>query len=139
MNKTLKDLVIRTRQMMGFDADYIPGWDCHGLPIEWKVEEEYRAAGKQKRDVPTAEFRKACRDYAQKWIDIQRSEFKRLGGIGNWNDSEGRDERTAQARRQARDVEPGGADRTRRGGDRVRRPQGADDLGQVFGGLAGHN
>jgi len=86
MNKTLKDLVIRTRQMMGFDADYIPGWDCHGLPIEWKVEEEYRAAGKQKRDVPTAEFRKACRDYAQKWIDIQRSEFKRLGGIGNWND-----------------------------------------------------
>jgi isoleucyl-tRNA synthetase len=86
MNKTLKDLVVRTRQMMGFDADYIPGWDCHGLPIEWKVEEEFRAAGKQKRDVPMAEFRKACRDYAQKWIDIQRAEFKRLGGAGNWND-----------------------------------------------------
>ena len=86
MNKILKDLVIRTRQMTGFDADYIPGWDCHGLPIEWKVEEEFRAAGKQKRDVPMAEFRKACRDYAQKWIDIQRSEFKRLGGAGNWKD-----------------------------------------------------
>ena len=86
MNKILKDLVVRTRQMTGFDADYIPGWDCHGLPIEWKVEEEFRAAGKQKRDVPMAEFRKACRDYAQKWIDIQRTEFKRLGGAGNWND-----------------------------------------------------
>ncbi|MEZ6030540.1 MAG: isoleucine--tRNA ligase [Hyphomonadaceae bacterium] len=86
MNKTLKDLVVRTRQMTGFDADYIPGWDCHGLPIEWKVEEEYRAAGKQKRDVPMAEFRAACRAYAQKWIDIQRSEFKRLGGAGNWAD-----------------------------------------------------
>jgi isoleucyl-tRNA synthetase len=86
MNKILKDLVVRTRQMSGFDADYIPGWDCHGLPIEWKVEEEFRAAGKQKRDVPTAEFRGACRAYAQKWIDIQRTEFKRLGGIGNWDD-----------------------------------------------------
>jgi isoleucyl-tRNA synthetase len=86
MNKILKDLVVRSRQMTGFDADYIPGWDCHGLPIEWKVEEEFRAAGKQKRDVPMAEFRKACRDYAQKWIDTQRSEFKRLGGAGNWKD-----------------------------------------------------
>ena len=57
MNKILKDLVVRTRQMIGFDADYIPGWDCHGLPIEWKVEEEFRAKGKQKRDVPMAEFR----------------------------------------------------------------------------------
>ena len=85
MNKILKDLVVRTRQMMGYDADYVPGWDCHGLPIEWKVEEEFRAAGKQKRDVPMAEFRKACRDYAQKWIDVQRNEFKRLGGAGNWN------------------------------------------------------
>ncbi|HPN05382.1 MAG TPA: isoleucine--tRNA ligase [Hyphomonadaceae bacterium] len=85
MNKILKDLVVRTRQMTGFDADYIPGWDCHGLPIEWKVEEAFRAEGKNKRDVPMAEFRTACRDYAQKWIDIQRSEFKRLGGAGNWN------------------------------------------------------
>jgi isoleucyl-tRNA synthetase len=86
MNKILKDLVVRTRQMMGYDADYIPGWDCHGLPIEWKVEEAFRAEGKNKRDVPTVEFRKACRDYAQKWIDVQRTEFKRLGGAGNWND-----------------------------------------------------
>ncbi|HEX5006616.1 MAG TPA: isoleucine--tRNA ligase, partial [Hyphomonadaceae bacterium] len=86
MNKILKDLVVRTRQMTGFDADYIPGWDCHGLPIEWKVEEEFRSGGKQKRDVPTAEFRGACRAYAQKWIDIQRSEFKRLGVEGNWDD-----------------------------------------------------
>ena len=86
MNKILKDLVVRTRQMTGFDADYIPGWDCHGLPIEWKVEEEFRAAGKQKRDVPTAEFRGACRAYAEKWIDIQRTEFKRLGVMGNWDD-----------------------------------------------------
>ena len=86
MNKILKDLVVRTRQMAGFDADYIPGWDCHGLPIEWKVEEEFRAAGKQKRDVPTAEFRGACRAYAEKWIDIQRTEFKRLGVVGNWDD-----------------------------------------------------
>jgi isoleucyl-tRNA synthetase len=85
MNKILKDLVIRTRQMTGFDADYIPGWDCHGLPIEWKVEEEFRASGKQKRDVPMVEFRTACRAYAQKWIDIQRTEFKRLGGAGNWS------------------------------------------------------
>src|SRR5690606_6091266 len=86
MNKILKDLVVRSRQMTGFDADYIPGWDCHGLPIEWKVEEEYRAAGKQKRDVPMAEFRAACRAYAQKWIDVQRAEFKRLGVMGNWDD-----------------------------------------------------
>ena len=86
MNKILKDLVVRTRQMTGFDADYIPGWDCHGLPIEWKVEEEFRAAGKQKRDVPMAEFRASCRAYAQKWIENRRTEFKRLGGAGNWND-----------------------------------------------------
>jgi isoleucyl-tRNA synthetase len=86
MNKILKDLVVRTRQMTGYDADYVPGWDCHGLPIEWKVEEEYRSAGRQKRDVPMAEFRTACRAYAQKWIDIQRSEFKRLGGVGAWSE-----------------------------------------------------
>ncbi|MBI1359498.1 MAG: isoleucine--tRNA ligase [Alphaproteobacteria bacterium] len=86
MNKILKDFVVRTHQMMGFDANYVPGWDCHGLPIEWKVEEDFRANNKQKRDVPTAEFRKACRDYAQHWIDVQRSEFKRLGVVGDWND-----------------------------------------------------
>ncbi|MEQ8177118.1 MAG: class I tRNA ligase family protein, partial [Amphiplicatus sp.] len=85
-NKILKDLVVRSRQMMGFDSNYVPGWDCHGLPIEWKVEEEFRARGKAKRDVPTAEFRKACRDYAEKWIDIQREEFKRYGVVGDWED-----------------------------------------------------
>jgi isoleucyl-tRNA synthetase len=86
MNKILKDLVVRTHQMMGFDANYVPGWDCHGLPIEWKVEEEFRSKGKDKRSVPTAEFRQACRAYAESWIDVQRKEFKRLGVVGDWND-----------------------------------------------------
>ena len=85
-NKILKDLVVRSRQMMGFDSNYVPGWDCHGLPIEWQVEKEFAAKGKSKRDVPTAEFRKACRDYADKWVDIQREEFKRYGVEGDWND-----------------------------------------------------
>ena len=70
-NKILKDLVVRSRQMMGFDSNYVPGWDCHGLPIEWKVEEEFRARGKAKRDVPTAEFRKACRDYANSMAELE--------------------------------------------------------------------
>ena len=86
LNKILKDMIVRTRQMSGFDADYIPGWDCHGLPIEWKVEEQFRQKGKNKRDVDPTEFRQACRDYATEWIDIQRKEFKRLGVIGNWED-----------------------------------------------------
>lgn len=86
LNKILKDLVVRTKQMSGFDADYIPGWDCHGLPIEWKVEEQFRQKGKAKRDVDPSDFRVACREYAQKWVGIQREEFKRLGVIGNWED-----------------------------------------------------
>ncbi len=85
LTKILKDLIVRSRQMMGHDANYVPGWDCHGLPIEWKVEEEYRAKGRAKRDVPSAEFRGACRAYAQKWLDIQREEFRRLGGEGDWD------------------------------------------------------
>jgi isoleucyl-tRNA synthetase len=85
MNKILKDIVVRTRQMTGYDADYIPGWDCHGLPIEWKVEEEFRARNRQKRDVDPGEFRRACREYAQTWIDIQRTEFRRLGVVGDWD------------------------------------------------------
>ncbi|MGF1545464.1 MAG: isoleucine--tRNA ligase [Parvularculaceae bacterium] len=85
-NKILKDLVVRSRQMLGFDANYVPGWDCHGLPIEWKVEEAFREKGRAKRDVPTAEFRAACRDYAAKWIDVQREEFKRYGVEGDWDD-----------------------------------------------------
>jgi isoleucyl-tRNA synthetase len=85
LNKTLKDLVVRSRQMAGFDANYVPGWDCHGLPIEWKIEEKYRAAGQNKDAVPINEFRKECREFAQGWVDVQREEFKRLGVEGDWD------------------------------------------------------
>ena len=85
LNKILKDLVVRSRQMAGFDANYVPGWDCHGLPIEWKIEEQYRAKGKNKDDVPSNEFRKECRAFAEHWIDVQREEFKRLGVEGDWD------------------------------------------------------
>ncbi|MCW0235588.1 MAG: isoleucine--tRNA ligase [Ferrovibrio sp.] len=84
LNKILKDVINRSRQMMGFDANYVPGWDCHGLPIEWKIEEKYRSAGKNKDEVPIDEFRKECRDFAEHWIGVQREEFKRLGVIGDW-------------------------------------------------------
>ena len=84
LNKILKDLVVRSKQMAGFDAPYIPGWDCHGLPIEWRVEEEYRAAGKNKDEVPVVDFRKECRAYAEKWIGVQSEEFQRLGVVGDW-------------------------------------------------------
>ncbi|MGD9966707.1 MAG: isoleucine--tRNA ligase [Hyphomonadaceae bacterium] len=84
-NKILKDFVVRTRQMAGFDCDYVPGWDCHGLPIEWKVEEDFRKAGRKKADVPAVEFRRACRAYADKWIPLQRDEFRRLGIEGDWD------------------------------------------------------
>ncbi len=84
LNKILKDAINRGQQMLGKDADYVPGWDCHGLPIEWKIEEEYRAKGKDKDKVDIVEFRRECRDFAAKWIDIQREEFKRLGVIGDW-------------------------------------------------------
>ncbi|MGD0634894.1 MAG: isoleucine--tRNA ligase [Beijerinckiaceae bacterium] len=84
LNKILKDLVTRSQQMAGKDSNYVPGWDCHGLPIEWKIEEEYRAKGRNKDDVPVVEFRRQCRDFARKWVDIQREEFKRLGVTGDW-------------------------------------------------------
>ena len=84
LNKILKDIINRCRQMSGRDARYVPGWDCHGLPIEWKIEERYRAAGQDKDAVPIAEFRKECRDFALEWLDIQRAEFKRLGIMGDW-------------------------------------------------------
>ena len=84
LNKILKDVIARSRQMMGYDSNYVPGWDCHGLPIEWKIEEEYRAKGKNKDAVPVNEFRLQCREFAQKWIGVQREEFKRLGVIGDW-------------------------------------------------------
>jgi isoleucyl-tRNA synthetase len=84
LNKILKDFVVRSRQMLGFDAPYVPGWDCHGLPIEWKIEEEYRARGKSKDEVPVNELRAECRAFALKWIDVQREQFKRLGCVGLW-------------------------------------------------------
>jgi isoleucyl-tRNA synthetase len=84
LNKILKDFVVRSRQMMGFDAPYVPGWDCHGLPIEWKIEVEYRAKGKSMDEVPVNELRAECRAFALKWIDVQREQFKRLGCTGLW-------------------------------------------------------
>ncbi len=84
LNKTLKDFVVRSRFLLGNDVDYVPGWDCHGLPIEWKIEEQYRARGRRKDEVSKAEFRQACREYAAGWIDVQRAQFKRLGVIGDW-------------------------------------------------------
>ena len=84
LNKVLKDVVTRSQQMMGKDSNYVPGWDCHGLPIEWKIEEQYRAKGKDKDEVSVVEFRKECREFADHWIDIQRAEFKRLGVEGDW-------------------------------------------------------
>ncbi len=86
LNKTIKDMIVRSHQMMGFDARYIPGWDCHGLPIEWKIEEQYRKKGRNKDEVPINEFRAECRQFAAGWVDIQREEFKRLGITGNWAD-----------------------------------------------------
>ena len=85
LNKTLKDLVSRSMQMLGYNAAYVPGWDCHGLPIEWKVEEQYRAKGRNKDEVPVNEFRAECRTFAEHWVDIQREEFKRLGVMGDWD------------------------------------------------------
>ncbi len=84
LNKILKDLVTRAAQMTGFESNYVPGWDCHGLPIEWKIEEEYRAKGRNKDDVPVVEFRRQCREFARRWVDVQREEFKRLGVTGDW-------------------------------------------------------
>src|SRR5476651_1124694 len=84
LNKILKDVVTRSQQMLGYDSNYVPGWDCHGLPIEWKIEEEYRAKGKNKDVVPVVEFRKECRTFAQHWIEVQKAEFMRLGVEGDW-------------------------------------------------------
>jgi isoleucyl-tRNA synthetase len=85
LNKILKDMVVRSQQMMGRDARYIPGWDCHGLPIEWKIEEQYRAKGLDKDAVDVVDFRQECRKFAEGWVDIQREEFKRLGVTGTWD------------------------------------------------------
>jgi isoleucyl-tRNA synthetase len=85
LNKILKDMVTRSQQMLGFDSNYVPGWDCHGLPIEWKIEEQYRAKGRNKDDVPVVEFRQECRAFATQWLNTQREEFKRLGVTGDWD------------------------------------------------------
>jgi isoleucyl-tRNA synthetase len=90
LNKTLKDIVVRSHQMTGSESNYVPGWDCHGLPIEWKVEEEfYRSKGKSKPDFSDSQaiiaFRRECRAYAEHWLSVQREEFKRLGVVGDWD------------------------------------------------------
>ena len=85
LQKTLKDFVVRSRFALGFDVDYVPGWDCHGLPIEWKIEEELRGQGRRKEDVSKAEFRERCRTYAAQWIEVQKAGFRRLGVLGDWD------------------------------------------------------
>ncbi len=85
LTKVLKDVVVRSRYMLGYHSPMIPGWDCHGLPIEWQIEKEYKAKGKNKDEVPVVQFRRECRDYAAKWIDIQREEMKRLGVMADWD------------------------------------------------------
>jgi isoleucyl-tRNA synthetase len=85
LNHILKDMVCRTQTLLGKDAPYVPGWDCHGLPIEWKVEEQYRKKKLNKDEVPVKEFRAECRAYAQHWVNMQREQVKRLGVLGNWD------------------------------------------------------
>ncbi|MDF0543112.1 isoleucine--tRNA ligase [Sphingobium sp. H39-3-25] len=86
LNKVLKDIIVRSQSLLGKDAPYVPGWDCHGLPIEWKIEEEYRKKKLNKDEVPAQEFRAQCRAYADKWVGVQKEQFKRLGVMGDWND-----------------------------------------------------
>lgn len=86
MNKVLKDIIVRSRTLMGYDAPYVPGWDCHGLPIEWKIEEAYRKKKQSKDEVPPSEFRAECRAYAQHWVGVQSAQFQRLGVMGDWAD-----------------------------------------------------
>jgi isoleucyl-tRNA synthetase len=84
LNKILKDIIVKFHQMSGKDSVYVPGWDCHGLPIEWKIEEQYKKNKKNKNEIPIAEFRKECRAFAEKWIEIHKEQFKRLGVVGDW-------------------------------------------------------
>jgi len=84
LNKILKDIIVKFHQMDGKDSVYVPGWDCHGLPIEWKIEEQYKKNKKNKNEVPIVEFRKECRNFAEKWIEVHKGQFKRLGVIGDW-------------------------------------------------------
>src|SRR4051812_46563355 len=85
LNKTLKDMVVRTQTLLGKDAPFVPGWDCHGLPIEWKVEEQYRKKKLNKDEVPVKEFRAECRAYAEHWIGVQREQLRRLGALADWD------------------------------------------------------
>ena len=85
LNKILKDVITRSQQMLGKDSNYVPGWDCHGLPIEWKIEEQYREKGEDKDAVPVIDFRAECREFAGHWIDVQSEEFQRLGVAGDWD------------------------------------------------------
>ena len=84
LNKILKDIIVKFHQMDGKDSVYVPGWDCHGLPIEWKIEEQYKKNKKNKNEVPIVEFRKECRTFAEKWIEVHKDQFKRLGVVGDW-------------------------------------------------------
>ena len=84
LNKILKDIIVKFHQMDGKDSVYVPGWDCHGLPIEWKIEEQYKKSKKNKNEVPVVEFRKECRSFAEKWIEVHKDQFKRLGVVGDW-------------------------------------------------------
>ena len=86
LNKILKDVIVRCQQMLGKDSNYVPGWDCHGLPIEWKIEEKYRKKKRDKDEIPVVEFRNECREFAEQWINIQKTEFKRMGVTGNWEE-----------------------------------------------------
>lgn len=84
MNKVIKDIIIKMKRMQGFNASFVPGWDCHGLPIEWKVEEQLRKKGIKKDDIPVAEFRNLCKEFAEHWIEVQKQGFERLGVSGDW-------------------------------------------------------
>ena len=84
LNKILKDIIVKFHQMNGKDSVYVPGWDCHGLPIEWKIEEQYKKNKRNKNEVPIVEFRKECRAFAEKWIEVHKTQFKRLGVVGDW-------------------------------------------------------
>ena len=155
LNKILKDVVTRSQQMLGYDSNYVPGWDCHGLPIEWKIEEEnYRSKNKQKPNLsdPAAmiAFRKECRAYAEHWLDVQREEFKRLGVEGDWDHPYTTMSFPAEAQiarelmkfaangtlyrgSQAGDVERGGEDRARRSRGGVRGLHQRSGVGEVSG------
>ncbi len=123
LNKILKDVINRSQSMLGKNANYVPGWDCHGLPIEWKIEEQYRKKGKDKDEVPVEEFRQECRDFAAHWLDVQSEEFQRLGVLGDWHDPYTTMAYDAEATiRQAGDVVACRENGTRRGGDRVSGP-----------------